>query len=90
MAAGSAAVKAEANKRQKYVELANSGDYIFTPIAVETLGAWGPSALAICAEIGGRIAARTGDPRATSFLRQRMDIAVQRGNAAAVVGTFPR
>ena len=90
LAAGSAAVKAEANKRQKYVELANSGDYIFTPIAVETLGAWGPSALAICAEIGGRIAARTGDPRATSFLRQRMDIAVQRGNSAAVVGTFQR
>ena len=85
-----AAVKAEANKRQKYVELANSGDYIFTPIAVETLGAWGPPALAICAEIGGSIGARTGDPRATSFLRQRMDIAVQRGNAAAVVGTFPQ
>ena len=34
-----AAVKAEANKRLKYVKLANSGDYIFTPIAVETLGA---------------------------------------------------
>jgi hypothetical protein len=90
LAAGSAAVKAETNKRMKYTELADSGDYIFAPIAVETLGAWGPSALAICAEIGGRIAARTGDPRATSFLRQRMDIAVQKGNAAAVVGTLPR
>ena len=90
MAAGSAAVKAETNKRQKYVELVNSGDYIFTPIAVETLGAWDPSALAICAEIGGRIVARTGDPRATSFLMQRMDIAVQRGNAAAVIGSYPR
>jgi hypothetical protein len=74
----------------KYTELADSGDYIFAPIAVENLGAWGPSALAIFAEIGGRIAARTGDPRATSFLRQRMDIAVQKGNAAAVVGTLPR
>jgi hypothetical protein len=90
LAAGSAAVRAEASKRAKYAALAESGDYIFSPIAVETLGSWGPSALAICAEIGGRIAARTGDPRATSFLRQRMDIAVQRGNAAAVVGTLPR
>jgi hypothetical protein len=90
LAAGSAAVKAEVNKKTKYIELADSGDYIFTPIAVETLGAWGPSALAICAEIGGRIAVRTGDPRATSYLRQRMDIAVQKGNAAAVVGTLPR
>ena len=61
-------------------------DHIFAPIAIETLG---PSALEICAEIGGRIAARTGDPRLTSFLRLRMDIAVQRGNAASVVGTLP-
>ena len=88
-AAGLAAVKAESNKRTKYTEFEQSGDYIFAPIAIETLGAWGPSALEICAEIGGRIAARTGDPRSTSFLRQRMDIAVQRGNAAAVVGTLP-
>ena len=87
--AGLPVVKAESNKRTKYTEFEQSGDYVFAPIAIETLGAWGPSALEICAEIGGRIAARTGDPRSTSFLRQRMGIAVQRGNAAAVVGTLP-
>ena len=87
--AGSAADKAENLKVSKYANLQVSGNYIFTPIAVETLGTWGPSALAICAEIGGRIAAATGDVRSYSFLRQRIDIAIQKGNAAAIVGTFP-
>ena len=89
LAAGSAASRAEANKNTKYSELAANGDYIFAPIAIETLGAWGPSAQSLCSEIGGRIASQSGDLRALSFLRQRLSIAVQRGNAAAVVGTFP-
>ena len=37
-------------------------------------------------EVGKRISSVTGDPRAASFLRQRLSIAVQRGNAAAVLG----
>jgi hypothetical protein len=89
-AAGSAAERAEALKQTKYAELVASGDFIFAPIAIETLGAWGPSALSICAEIGGRIATQTGDLRSFAFLRQRMGIAVQKGNAAAVIGTFPQ
>lgn len=50
-AAGSAAVKEKVNKQMKCTELAESGNYIFTSIAVETLGAWGLYAHAICAEI---------------------------------------
>jgi hypothetical protein len=88
-AAGSVAEQAEDRKRTKYAELVASGDYIFAPVAIETLGVWGPSALEICADIGGRIAARTGDMRSYAFLRQRLGIAVQRGNAAAVLGTMP-
>jgi len=87
-AAGSAAVLAEGKKRAKYSQLVNSGQHIFVPIAIETLGAWGPAAQEICAEIGGRIARCTGDVRSSSFLRQRIDIAIQRGNAAAVLGTL--
>jgi hypothetical protein len=41
-AAGSAAVTAEVNKQTKYSELVKSGDYDFAPVAIETLGAWGP------------------------------------------------
>ena len=52
------------------------------------MGAWGADALAITSELGGRIAAITGETRSTSFLRQRLDIAIQRGNAAAIRGTL--
>ena len=87
MASRAVASMAEKFKRDKYSELATSNDFV--PIAVETMGAWGADALAITAELGGRIAALTGEPRSTSFLRQRLDIAIQRGNAAAVRGTLP-
>ena len=90
LAAGLVAGTAEAQKQTKYAELAASGDFIFAPIAIESLGVWGPSALSICAEIGGRIASLTGDIRSFAFLKQRLGLAVQRGNAAAVVGTHPQ
>jgi hypothetical protein len=87
--AGSAAANAEALKNSKYSELASSGDYIFSPVAIETLGVWGTSALNLCEEIGRRSRLLTGDRRATAFLKQRLGLAVQRGNAASVAGTHP-
>src|ERR1700759_2117014 len=90
LAAGSATINAETRKNIKYAELVLSGDLIFAPIAIETLGVWGPSALSLCADIGGHLARLTGDLRASSFLKQRLGLAVQRGNAAAVVGTHPQ
>ena len=56
----SAAVAAECKKQAKYIELSRSGDYAFVPVAIETLGSWGPSVLDVTAEIGGRIARCTG------------------------------
>jgi len=38
-------------------------------------------------DIGRRIPVATGEQRSTEFLFQRLSIAVQRGNAASVVGT---
>jgi hypothetical protein len=90
LAAGSAAANAEAFKCTKYAEITATGDFTFSPIAIETLGVWGPSALALCADIGGRVANLTGDLRSLSFLKQRLGLAVQRGNAAAVIGTHPQ
>jgi hypothetical protein len=88
LAAGSAAAGAEERKRSKYSGLEFSRAYTFVPVAVETLGAWGASALDLTADLGGKIAALTGEPRSTAFLRQRLDIAIQRGNAIAIRGTF--
>ena len=86
-AVGSAALKAEQGKRSKYDELISSNSYSFAPVAIETLGTWGPSAADLCREIETRLAAISGDQRAHFFLVQRLGLAVQRGNAASVAGT---
>ena len=82
---GSAAQAAEASKRLKYAGLGSG--YSFYTVAIETLGAWGKDAQGLVSELGGRLAALTGDPKSLAFLRQRLGIAMQRGNAAAVRGT---
>jgi len=41
-------------------------------------------------EIGRRLATVTHEPRATAFLRQRLSVAIQRGNAFCVTVTFRR
>jgi len=85
--AGGTAQAAESRKVTKYQELVASGDFLFAPVAIETLGTWGPSAIALCQDLGARIAQVTGDPRSLAFLKQRLSLAVQRGNAASVLGT---
>ena len=89
-AAGSAAAQAEVNKRAKYSSLAQAGNVQFAPLAIETLGTWGESATALCKELGARLASHSGDPRSLMFLKQRLSLAIQRGNAASVAGTFTR
>ena len=82
--AGAAANSAEAAKSAKYTDLSNN--YEVAPIAIETLGVWGQAGRRLIQALGSRIAAATKEPRACAFLRQRVAIAVQRGNAAAVLG----
>ena len=40
-------------------------------------------------EIGKRITVVTQDSRETSFLFQRLSLALQRGNVVSFLGTFP-
>ena len=84
--AGSAAVSAEGVKCAKYAPLAVA--HHFVPVAIETLGSMGPAGLKFIEELGKRISAVTGDPRETAFLKQRLSLAVQRGNAVSILGTF--
>ncbi|CAH2243580.1 jg12890 [Pararge aegeria aegeria] len=56
----------------------------------ETLGPWGPEARALFKELSKRVIESTGDPRAGSYLGQRISLAIQRGNAASILGTVPR
>ena len=84
--AGSAGKAAESKKVAKYSTLATAHEFV--PMAIETMGTWGACGLAFVCEIGRRIAEVNGDPRSTAFLKQRLSLAVQRGNAASVLGTL--
>src|SRR5271163_2285748 len=58
--------------------------HTFVPIGVETFGSWGPEATAFISDLGRRVASISGETRSLMFLRQRIDIALQRGNSASV------
>jgi len=84
--AGAAAEAAAGRKRLKYSNfLAN---YWFVPVAVEVTGVICDEANTFLNEIGRRLRNRGQDPRSGAFLRQRLSIAVQRGNASSIMGTF--
>ena len=58
----------------------------FVPIAVETLGVLGREARHFVKEVARRVKSVTDDPLAHQYLLQRISVAVQRGNAAALLG----
>ena len=84
--AGAVAAQAEQRKRLKYAEL--EAIHHFVPVAIETSGVCGPEALQFLHELGHRLKAETREPRSLQFLFQRISVTIQRGNAAAVLGTI--
>lgn len=84
---GVVATEAETRKRHKYSTVDDSM-YIFQPIAIETLGAFGSSAINFFNDLGHRMRAVSQDTRAGMFLMQRLSVAMQRGNAACILGTI--
>ena len=74
-------------KNTKYSDL--HANYEFRPLGFETMGHWGPTTVEFVKELGRLLAQATGEPRSTAFLRQRLSVAIQRANAAAVRGTVP-
>ena len=62
--------------------------HTFVPVAIETAGTWGQSAIELVQEIGKRISIVTEDTRETMFLFQRLSIALQKGNAIAFQSSF--
>ncbi|PSN38282.1 hypothetical protein C0J52_19664 [Blattella germanica] len=83
--AGSAAIVYNFYKHKKYQDLTDK--YIFVAFAVETFGPWCSEAKQLASDIGKHLRGLTGDPRSTLFLK--ISIAIQRGNAIGVMGTFP-
>ena len=84
----SAAAAAERAKRVKYS--ARDERYLFEPVALETTCVFGPSTLKIVKDLGRRLREATGEPRETMWLKQRLGMAVLRGNAFSVLAAAGR
>ena len=84
---GSAADLAEERKMDHYRSLLDR--YRFEPLAIETTGVLGRRSAKFVEELGRRMSQNTGDRRETFWLRQRLSVAVARGNAAAIQATGP-
>ena len=82
----SAVTRAEGHKVQKYADLA--AEYFVSPLTFETLGGPGPQTKTLLVTVGQLLMEATGCSRAGEFLLQRLSLDVQRGNAAAVMGTL--
>lgn len=85
--AGRAADDKARRKEVKYRSLIIQ-NYHFVPFAVETMGSWSADAIRFFDTLSRKIALKTNEPRSKSFLKQRVSMAIQRGNAAGVMGTF--
>ena len=81
--AGMAARLAETIKHKKYEELKDR--FLFVPFAVESLGPWGDEAKQLVQRISSQIKSKNS----RNFITQRISLAIQRGNAASVLGTIP-
>jgi hypothetical protein len=81
--AGSAA---ELRKALKYSDIIAGVGFI--PFVIDTSGVWGQQALSLAKDIGRQIAAVTHQLRSTTFLRRRISVAVQRGNAFFLIGNL--
>jgi hypothetical protein len=84
--AASAAEAAAQRKESKYAEIANC--HLFYPLAFETMGPINSLGLEFIRDLGHRISRATDDPRETSFLFQRLSVAVQRFNAVVFSNSF--
>lgn len=82
--AGRAADDKAQRKITKYSGLIDN-NYLFVPFAVED---GRTEALSFFNGLSKMIGFKTNEPRSRTFLMQRLSMAVQRGNAAAVMGTF--
>jgi hypothetical protein len=84
--AGAAASAAATEKHGKYSALDHS--HVVMPVSVETLGSWDPESLQFITSLGRKLTAITNDPRETTYLLQRISVAVQRGNVQSCLGSL--
>lgn len=79
--AGSAAEKKVLRKRIRY------GDFIV--FSTETMGPWCQEGKDLIESLGKMLVKMTGDKNSKKYLKERISIAIQRGNAMSVMKTLP-
>jgi len=77
---------AAARKSAKYTDIETN--YMFQPIAVESLGPINASGCEFLSKLGRKLSTQSGDDRETSFLFQRLSILIQRFNAILLLDSF--
>ena len=90
-ASATTANKAAELKCTKYTDIVSRG-YEFVPLAFETLGQPSSSTVNFVWKLGAAVRASTGEERSTSFLWQRLSIAIQQHNTASpasIAGSLP-
>jgi len=85
--AGAAAEKAALKKTNKYVNIIEN-NYIFVPVAIETFGPWCSAGIDFINKLGDLINLVTCEQKSKLYVKQKLSLAIQRGNAACVMGTF--
>ena len=82
--AGAVAALAEWKKMTKYETTAQT--HLFCPIAIETSGVFDPVASTILHDLARQIKDVSKEPNSRAYLFQKISIAMQRGNAASIMG----
>ena len=82
---GAVAAAVEVRKRRKYSHLDQG--HFFVPVAIETAGVFGPETMDFIQELGRCLQLVSADHNSFAYLIQRLSVAVQRGNAASVLGS---
>ena len=85
---GGAAEMQTQKKNRKYQSIIDK-NYEFIAFAVETMGSWSETTIDFVNKLGERLINETEEKRAKLFFMQNISIALQRGNATSVMGTFP-
>jgi hypothetical protein len=85
---GSAALSAEKLKHGKYCTIKENHNFV--AFSLETFGPWSPDAKELFKDISKFLLEKSGVSESPSYFQQRISIAIQRGNAASVLGTVAK
>lgn len=84
---GAVAEQAATKKRNDHRSIIDQ-NYIFVPFACKTLGPWCNEAHTFVHQLMKMVTMSTGELKSKQYFTQRISIAIQRANAACVMGTF--